>query len=73
MNVGGIAHISHDLKTTAATLGLMRLSHLCRDIESAADGDRIEDAIGLAEELPLMMEQAMQALTALSLSETSEI
>jgi HPt (histidine-containing phosphotransfer) domain-containing protein len=71
-NVGGVVHFSHDLKNSAATMGLMRLSCLCRDIEMAADDDKLEEAIDLAKELPLTMAQALQALTAINVRDTLE-
>jgi len=65
-NVGGVIHFSHDLKNSAATLGLMRLSCLCGDIEKAADEQGLEEAINLGEELPVTTDQALQALTAIN-------
>ena len=71
--LGGIVHYSHDLKNSAATVGLMCLSRLCRDIELAADDNRLAEAIDLAEQLPSTMQQALQALTTLRSGSTTAI
>jgi HPt (histidine-containing phosphotransfer) domain-containing protein len=70
-NLVGIVHYSHDLKNSAATVGLMRLSRLCRDIELAADDKGLAEAIDLAEQLPSTMQQALQALTTLQSESTT--
>ncbi|MBT4016402.1 MAG: Hpt domain-containing protein [Alphaproteobacteria bacterium] len=65
-NIGGVVHFSHDLKNSAATMGLMRLSCLCRHIETAADDGKLDEAAELANELPLTMAEALEALTTIN-------
>ncbi|MBT4019030.1 MAG: transporter substrate-binding domain-containing protein [Alphaproteobacteria bacterium] len=64
-DVGQMTHFSHDLKSSAANVGLMRLSGLCRDIEMASDDGRMEEACKMGEALPVALAQALRALVTL--------
>jgi signal transduction histidine kinase/ABC-type amino acid transport substrate-binding protein len=64
-DVGQMTHFSHDLKSSAANVGLMRLSGLCRDIEMASDDGRVEEACEMGKALPEALEQALRALATL--------
>jgi len=60
-----MTHFSHDLKSSAANVGLMRLSGLCRDIEMASDDGRVDEACETGKALPEALEQALRALATL--------
>jgi len=53
---------AHDLKSSAAIVGLMRLSQLCLETEHACVDERIEDARALGEGLPATLAEAEKAL-----------
>ena len=53
---------SHDLKGSAASLGLMRLSALCRRIEVAGMDDRTSEAREMGQGLQSTLDEALQAL-----------
>jgi len=55
---------AHDLKSSAAIIGLTRLSRLCLETELACKDDRIEDARALGTGLQAALEEAEQALAA---------
>ena len=53
---------SHDLKGSAASLGLMRLSALCRRIEVAGMDDRTSEAREMGQGLQSTLDEALPAL-----------
>ena len=55
-------HHSHDLKSSAANVGLMRLSRLCLEIEKASDSGQGELAREMGQQLPAAIDQAIRAL-----------
>lgn len=65
-DIGQMTHFSHDLKSSAANVGLMRLSALSRDIEIACDDGRMADARELGLGLSDAVDQAMRALDSLA-------
>ncbi|MBT3532725.1 MAG: transporter substrate-binding domain-containing protein [Rhodospirillaceae bacterium] len=65
-DVGQMTYFAHDLKSSAANVGLSQLSGLCREIEVACDDGRLEDARTLGENLSNSVAQAMDALDSLA-------
>jgi PAS domain S-box-containing protein len=57
-----MTHHSHDLKSAAAIVGLMKLSERCREIELACKDDRIEEAKDLGAKLQIFLAEALVAL-----------
>ncbi len=55
---------SHNLKSNSATMGLMQLSELCRNIELACKKERLDEARDFARGLGETLEQALMALGA---------
>ncbi|MDP6430504.1 MAG: transporter substrate-binding domain-containing protein [Rhodospirillales bacterium] len=53
---------AHDLKSSAATIGLMRLSGLCREMELACAEGLYDEARDIADDLRGELERALQAL-----------
>jgi len=53
---------AHDLKSSAAIIGLASLSQLCRETELACKDDRLEDAVSLGRELQPTLDEAEEAL-----------
>ena len=54
---------AHDLKGSAATMGLMKLSRLCQGIELACKEERLDDARRLGADLSPALAEAMGALS----------
>ncbi|MBF0193386.1 MAG: transporter substrate-binding domain-containing protein [Magnetococcales bacterium] len=54
---------SHDLKGSAATMGMSRLARLCRKIELACKDSQLDEARNLAKGLETALSQALQALS----------
>ena len=50
---------AHDLKTNAATLGLLRLSERAREVEFACKENRLEDATNLSADLNTAFEKSV--------------
>ena len=48
MELGGIRHVAHTLKSSSASIGAMKLSRMCSDLETRA---RNEQAEGMAERI----------------------
>ncbi|NKB55729.1 MAG: PAS domain S-box protein [Alphaproteobacteria bacterium] len=61
--LAGMTHHSHDMKSCAAVVGLMRFSQLCHDIEVACKADDIVSATRLGESLQDELAAALAALS----------
>ena len=61
-----MAHYSHDLKNSAAIVGLKRLSQLCQNIEVASKEDCLDDARNMGERLEDTLKEGMRTLDELS-------
>ena len=62
-----VGHLAHSMKSSAATLGLMRLSEACRDLERAGQGPLSTPATpALASEVIHQFERAIPTLKKLS-------
>jgi PAS domain S-box-containing protein len=51
LELGGIRHVAHTLKSSSASIGAMKLSRMCADLEARA---RNEQADGMAERIALL-------------------
>jgi len=61
-DLGLMMHHAHDLKSSAANVGLARLSALSRKVEVACDEGRLDEARNLGGALPAALDQALKAL-----------
>jgi HPt (histidine-containing phosphotransfer) domain-containing protein len=54
LELGGIRHVAHTLKSSSASIGAMKLSRMCADLEARA---RNEQADGMAERIALLQSE----------------
>ncbi|MDT8999321.1 ATP-binding protein [Paucibacter sp. APW11] len=65
MDLGGIRHVAHTLKSSSASLGAMQLSQLCAEIETLARKGQTEGLDKLLDAMHDEVEHVQQALNAL--------
>ncbi|WP_280151232.1 PAS domain-containing hybrid sensor histidine kinase/response regulator [Piscinibacter sp. XHJ-5] len=61
-DAAGIRHVAHTLKSSSASIGAMKLSQLCAEIEAKIRTDRLENVDARVEELSAEVEIVLQAL-----------
>jgi HPt (histidine-containing phosphotransfer) domain-containing protein len=60
--LGGIRHVAHTLKSSSASIGAMKLSRMCSDVESRARQEQSEGMSELVAQLQAEVEIARAAL-----------
>jgi len=63
---------AHDLKSSAAIVGLLRLSELCRETEIACTEERLEDAQALGSGIEAALDAGLEALANIDLKASSK-
>jgi HPt (histidine-containing phosphotransfer) domain-containing protein len=67
-DIEAFGRAAHTLKSTSATVGAMRLSHLCRGLEEAARGGRADGLPGEAQRVQSTWLETIAALSAAGLA-----
>jgi signal transduction histidine kinase/CheY-like chemotaxis protein len=61
-DAAGIRHVAHTLKSSSASIGAVKLSQVCADIEAKIRADKLEDAEARVDEMCAEIEIVLQAL-----------
>ena len=61
----GILHVAHTLKSSSASIGALKLSHLCAEIETMIRRQTGENLTTRLRELPLEVERVLEGLRVL--------
>ncbi|MEP7301807.1 MAG: Hpt domain-containing protein [Caldimonas sp.] len=61
-DVQGVRHVVHTLKSSSASIGALRLSRLCAEIEAALRQEAVEGLTQLLDDVDRELEVVLQAL-----------
>ena len=61
-DMAGIRHVAHTLKSSSASIGAMKLSQLCADIEAKIRTDRLDNIEQRVDAMCVEVEIVLQAL-----------
>jgi HPt (histidine-containing phosphotransfer) domain-containing protein len=61
-DAGGLRHVAHTLKSSSASIGAIKLSALCAEMEARARDGQIQGMSERSEELCAELDAALQAL-----------
>ena len=61
-DMNGVRHVAHTLKSSSASLGALRLSQQCAELETQVRLDRVESLASQVDQIALEIDVVLQAL-----------